>query len=216
MVMRMIGLAALAWMTLQPLPLHAADDPAAGDLRDLKVGIAAADLPRRGYVDLACGLDGRRLAVWTEFDACAPDPQGLRVVTFEYDDSLEPFAAVNDAFEGTKIAGHPVRLALLFAADGTVEALRAETIASRPYLKKKAYLLGIRVMGHYGREGWSCLDRPHRPGRSPVGGLYIDRHCEKRLADRTVLLDTRLYRDTGETGETFTSGTTFEVRRNAG
>jgi len=196
---------------------EAADDPAAGDIRNLKVGLKVADLPEVGYVGFACGGDGgeppQAIAGWREFRACPADASGLREVVFEYDDSLQQWAPVNDDWEGTKIAGHPVRLSILVDGSGIVRALRAVTNAQRAYMKKKAFLLGIRVMGRYGRGGWTCSDAPAAAGRTAVGGLYIDRHCEKALSDRTIFLDTDLYREPGQEGEELTGATRLEIRQ---
>lgn len=213
---RAVAAAVLAISAAANAPARATEEPAEGDVRDLKVGMTAADLPERGYVALACAADGARLAGWAEFARCPPGSGGLREVTFEFDESLQEWAAVNDAYEGTKIAGHPVRLALLFDEAGSVAAIRAVTTARALYLRKKAFLLGVRVMGRYGRDGWRCVDRAPVAGRQKLGGMYLDRHCEKDLADRRILLDTRLYRDVGQAGDQFTSGTTFEVRRLSG
>jgi hypothetical protein len=63
---------------------------------------------------------------------------------------------------------------------------------ARLYLKKKAFLFGIRVMGRYGRDGWACTEAAPDAGKTPVGGMLIDRRCEKVFHDRRLVLETDL------------------------
>jgi hypothetical protein len=191
----------------------------AGEIRGLAVGVQAATLPTRGLAGIACAATGEALAEgWAGFARCpAAGPDGLREVGVRYDEAAaQPWAAANDAWEGTKLAGHPVLLSVLVADDGTVEAVRAVTDPeARLFHKKKAYLLGIRVMGRYGRDGWACADDPPAEGRTPVGGMLIARTCAKDLGDRRLVLRTDLYRAPGQEGREFTDATRFEIWRRA-
>ena len=83
----------------------------------------------------------------------------------------------------------------------------------RMYLKKKAYLFYIRVMGRYGQDGWRCEEKEPEPGYRPVGGMYIDRRCEKRWQDRDLILETQLFRAPGQEGQAFTGATQLEIRQ---
>lgn len=197
-------------------PARAAEDPLEGDLRDLRVGMRVAELPAEGYVDLACGGEpGVALASWAEFARCPQDADGLREVTFAYAES--PLAELGDRWEGTKVAGHPVIPSLLIDEAGLVQGIRIVTDPdTRLYLKKKAFLLGIRVMGRYGRDGWTCTEAEPGAGRTPVGGMFIDRHCEKVFHDRRLILETDLYRTAEQQGEEFTGATRLEIFRIAG
>ena len=218
MILRLLGMS-LAATVLIAGAARAAEDPQDGDLRDLRVGMSVAELPTEGYVDLACGSDGGEpgvpLARWDEFERCPPDPAGLHEVTFAYAQS--PLAELGDRWEGTKVAGHPVIPSLLIDDKGMVQAIRIVTDPdTRMYLKKKAFLLGIRVMGRYGRDGWTCTEAEPGAGRAPVGGLFIDRHCEKVFHDRRLILDTDLYRTADQHGEEFTGATRLEIFKLAG
>jgi hypothetical protein len=218
MIRRLVGMS-LAATVLIAGTAGAAEDPQDGDLRDLRVGLRLDELPTEGYVDLACGSDGGQpstpLASWAEFERCPPDAAGLHEVTFAYAQS--PLAELGDRWEGTKVAGHPVIPSLLIDGQGTVQAIRIVTDPdTRMYLKKKAFLLGIRVMGRYGREGWTCTEAEPGAGRAPVGGLFIDRHCEKVFHDRRLILDTDLYRTADQQGQEFTGATRLEIFRVAG
>jgi hypothetical protein len=220
MIRRLLGmsLAALA-CALLAAPARAAEDPLQGDLRDLRVGMRVDELPAAGYVDLACGSDGgapgATLASWADFDGCPPDAAGLHEVTFAYAES--PLAELGERWEGTKVAGHPVIPSLLIDDAGVVQGIRVVTDPdARMYLKKKAFLLGVRVMGRYGRDGWTCTESEPGQGRTPVGGLFIDRHCEKVFHDRRLVLETDLYRTAEQQGQEFTGATRLEIFKIAG
>jgi hypothetical protein len=197
-------------------PGWSAEDPLQGDLRDLSVGMRVSELPAEGYVHLACGNDGEEpgldLASWAEFERCPADGAGLHEVAFEYDDSLQPLAAISDKWEGTQVAGHPVIPSLLIDDQGVVQRIRIVTDPDvRLYLKKKAFLLPIRVMGRYGRDDWACADAEPGEGRTAVGGMFIDRHCEKTFHDRRLVMETRLYRTAEQSGQEFTGSTRLEI-----
>jgi hypothetical protein len=220
MIRRLLGmtLAALAGALLAAAA-GAAEDPLQGDLRDLRVGMRVAELPAEGYVDLACGKNGggsgASLASWTEFERCPQDAAGLHEVTFAYAES--PLAELGDRWEGTKVAGHPVIPSLLIDDAGVVQGIRVVTDPdARMYLKKKAFLLGIRVMGRYGQDGWTCTEAEPGEGRAPVGGMFIDRHCEKVFHDRRLILETDLYRTAEQGGQEFTGATRLEIFKIAG
>jgi hypothetical protein len=212
LVIRMATLAG----ALLAQPAGAAEDPLEGDLRDLRVGMRVAELPAEGYVDLACGGgSGASLASWAEFERCPQDAGGLHEVTFAYAES--PLAELGDRWEGTKVAGHPVIPSLLIDDAGVVQGIRVVTDPdARMYLKKKAFLLGIRVMGRYGRDGWTCTEAEPGGGRMPVGGMFIDRHCEKVFYDRRLILETDLYRTAEQQGQEFTGATRLEILKIAG
>ena len=105
---------------------------------------------------------------------------------------------------------------LLIDSAGMVQELRIVTDPDASlYLKKKAFLFGVRVMGRYGRDGWTCTDAA--PGdRQPVGGMLIDRRCEKLYHDRRLILETDLYRAAGQEGREFTGVSRLEIIETAG
>ena len=172
-------LAALAGALLAA-PAGAAEDPLQGDLRDLRVGMRVAELPAEGYVDLACGGgSGVSLASWAEFERCPQDAAGLHEVTFAY--AKSPLAELGDRWEGTKVAGHPVIPSLLIDDAGVVQGIRIVTDPdARMYLKKKAFLFGIRVMGRYGQTaGRAPKPSPARAGRrsAACSSIATARRC---------------------------------------
>jgi hypothetical protein len=198
----------------------AAEDPLEGDLRDLSVGMTVDELPTERYVDLACGNrggePGKPIDGWKDYAACPADEAGLHEVAFAYAED-NPWAAVNDKWEGTKVAGHPVQPSLLITADGVVKGIRIVTNGRRLYLKKKAYLLPVRIMGRYGRDGWACEEAEPGGGKTAIGGMFIDRTCEKIFHDRHLVMKVDLYRTAEQQGRDFTGSTRFEIyKRDAG
>jgi hypothetical protein len=181
--------------------------------------MSVAELPAEGYTDFACGNDGAKpgtpLGGWQDFQKCPANAKGLHEVAFAFAPS--PLAPLGDRWEGTKVAGHPVIPSLLIADRGTVEGLRIVTDPdARRYQKKAAFLFGIRVMGRYGRDGWQCTEAKPGDGKAPVGGMFIDRRCEKTYHDRRLILSTELYRAAGQEGQEYTDECRLEIYERAG
>jgi len=192
----------------------AAEDPLKGDLRDLSVGTDVAKLPTERYVNIACGKAGNEpgepIDGWQDYANCPLGPDGLHEVAFEYAED-NPWATVSDKWEGTKVAGHPVQPSLLITPDGMVKGIRIVTNGRRLYLKKKAYLLPIRIMGRYGRDGWTCEEGEPDDDKKAIGGMFIDRLCEKTFHDRRLVMKVDLYRTAEQEGREFTGSTRFEI-----
>lgn len=189
-----------------------------GDLRDLSVGMSIREIPADEYIDLACAAaPDRTLARWDEFAGCPADSTGLRSVVFRYNDKLNPLARINDKYQGTNVAGHPVILTLLIDGRGLVDAIRIDTDPrARPFWRKKAFLLGLMVKARFGDEGWACRDLQPADGEAPVGGVFIKEHCEKTGNQRRLMLDRELYRGAGQSMKDFVNETHVEIRRAAG
>jgi hypothetical protein len=187
---------------------------AGNDLRDLRVGMLVSELPPHGYIDLACqdGTD-RKLPSWNDWSQCAATSAQQYWVSFKYDSDLSDLARVNDNAEGTKVAGHPVRLALLVDAPSSrVAALKIETDLAAPFfMKKKAHLLGGQVKSRFGIEGWKCADTPPDDERQPVGGMFVDERCVKSGADRRLTLQTKLLRMRGSAPKEIVSSTVLTI-----
>ena len=185
------------------------------DLRDLRVGMSINEIPADEYVDLTCAAaPDRRLAAWAEYRACPADAAGLHAVSFHFNERLNPLAQVNDKYEGTKVAGHPVLLTLLIGGDGMVDAFRIDSDPqARLFWRKKAHLLAGIVKSRYGEEGWECRSAEPEDGETPVGGLFIREHCEKTADGRKLLLDQSLYRRAGQSMSEFVNETHLEIRK---
>ena len=195
-------------------PAFAAQDPRDGDVRDIKIGSRAAELSGDSYTGLRCEVSGQPLGSWLDYRQCSPDSRGLHAIRFEFLQTSQALASLNDRWQGTKIAGHPVLLSVGLDDQGEVQAIRIETDPeARMYLRKKAFLLGIRIRERYGEDGWTCSGQPIRPGQSEIGGMFVHQTCEKTAEGRRLVVETSLYRDVGQTGRDFVSSTRFEIVR---
>jgi hypothetical protein len=185
-------------------PLRA-DDRSGNDLRDIRIGMAARELPSHGYADLACANEpARKLSDWNAWADCPVDPSQLRAIRFGYDPAIDR--------EGTKVAGHPVILTLLIDDAGIVAGLLIATDPnSRLYLHKKAFLLAAQAKSRYGAEGWNCTDRQPAADEQPVGGVYVNEQCHKSVNDRAVTVERRLLRHEGEELKNFTDETRISI-----
>jgi len=94
----------------------------------------------------------------------------------------------------------PVIVSGLFDASGTLAGLRIVTDPqASPQERKEAYTLTNFFKARYGSEGWDCIDTPPAPGETPVGPLYINRHCAKLAkGDMRAVLETRFLRKSGQ------------------
>jgi len=189
---------------------HAEDQPARADIWTLKLGTPAAALPRDAFIDYACGSNGgppqRPLVGWSDYDKCSPEANGLREVYFRYDDEIEYRAKAHRAqtliaqYSGTKVLDFPVIVSALFDPGGTLAGLRIGTDPqASPQERKQAYTLSNFLKARFGSDGWDCSDNPATPGETPVGTLYINRHCTKLVKiDMRAVLETRFLRRPGQ------------------
>ena len=204
------ALLAVAALVLGAGLVRAEDQPARADIWSLKLGTPASALPHDAFDDYACGSNGgppqQPLAGWSDYGKCPAEPSGLREVYFRYDDELEYRARAHRAqtmiaqFGGTKVWDFPVIISALFDAAGTLAALRIATDPQvSPQERKQAYTLSNFFRARYGSDGWQCTDNPPAPGETPVGSLYINRHCTKLAQDgMRVVLETRFLRKPGQ------------------
>lgn len=183
------------------------------DLRQFRVGMAVADLPRSGYGGFACAeAPTRTLSGWSAYASCPADLHGLHAVAFRYEESSNPLASINDDDQGTRVAGHPALLALLIGDNGMVDGIRIATDPhTRLYLHKKAFLFAGQVEAHFGAQGWQCNATEPHGDETPVGGIFIDRTCEKTTPTRHFTLHQELYRKAGTPPADFVSGAQLTI-----
>jgi hypothetical protein len=203
-----------------------------GEIRGLKLGLAAQSMTLQGFGDLACGSNGgpprQKLEEWSDFRKCRPEGNGLYEVHARFDDEDE---YVGKAIEepryargkiGTRVAGHPVILSALFDGDGVLRGLRFVTDSRAAiHERRMAHMLRLAIFERYDPEGWTCPDLPPAAGESPVGGIFIKLRCEKATPERHLMVETHLLRKPGQadndpiTGEykagQFESWTRFEI-----
>ena len=130
----------------------------------------------------------------------------MREVYFRYDDEIEYRAKAHRAqtliaqYSGTKVLDFSVIVSALFDPGGTLAGLRIVTDPpARPQERKQAYTLSNFLKARFGSDGWDCSDKPGTPGETPVGTLYINRHCTKLVKiDMRAVLETRFLRRPGQ------------------
>jgi hypothetical protein len=180
------------------------------DLRDIHVGMTAAELPRAGYVDFACVADAKRtLPGWENWRDCPADEGGIRAIRFGFDPAT--------SHDGTMVAGHPAVLTLLVDAAGAVAGLRIETDPkARLYIRKKAFLLGMQAKSRYGADGWTCTDGEPEAGSQPVGGVYVRERCTKTISGRSLVVERNLFRRPDQDDKSFVDETRISILRSKG
>jgi hypothetical protein len=203
----------IAAMALLLLPgatasIQAAEDH--GEIHGLKLGLHADTMTTDGFDDFACGSNGgpplAPLSGWDEFRKCKPEPSGLHEVYVTFDDQLayQAKAMGDDTFpsesSGTRVGGHPVILSVLFNDDGLAQGIRIVTDPRAPLMDRRmGQLLRLRVMAHYGEDGWTCVNLPADHGETPVGNVFIKQRCEKMEPSRHLIMQARLLHKAGQT-----------------
>jgi hypothetical protein len=198
----------LAWQAVALANSPARTEEFSGnDLRDIRIGMAASELAKSGYVDFACATDPKHtLAGWENWRDCPAEASGTRAIRFGFDPSTSR--------DGTMVAGHPAILTLLIADGGTVAGLQIETDPkARLYIRKKAFLLGIQAKSRYGSDGWLCTEGEPGAGEQPVGGVYVRERCTKTISGRTLVVERNLFRRPEQDIKDFVDETRVSILR---
>jgi hypothetical protein len=166
---------------------------------------------------------------WADFRKCRPEASGLHEVSARFDDQQDYVArAIDDPMYaqgkvGTRVAGHPVILSVLFDKDGVLRGIRMiSDPRGSPIERRMAHMLRLAIINRYEPDGWNCTDMPPAPGETPVGGgVFIKQRCEKSLPDKTLTVEARFLRKPGQaevdpatqlaTSGQFESWTRFEI-----
>ena len=225
------AVAVLAMLSLAPANAQPQRDP--GEIHGLKLGLKAAEMSTDTFGDLACGSNGgpprQAIDEWADFGKCRPEPSGLYEVYARFDDQQEYVGrAIDDPLYaqgriGTRVAGHPVILSVLFDRDGILRGIRMVSDPRASITERRmAHMLRIAVINRYEPDGWTCTDLPPAAGETPVGGgVFIKQRCEKHAAERDLMVEAHFLRKPGQseldpaTGEPtsgqFESWTRFEI-----
>ena len=156
------------------------------------------------------------------------EDSGLHEIYLRFDDEEEYVGlAIDDPLyaagrTGTRVAGHPVILSVLFDDDGVLRGLRfVSDPRAEPTARRMAHLLRLAVINRYGAGGWKCVDLPPDHGETPVGGVFLKQSCEKTTPERHLFVSAHFLRKPGQsdidpaTGEytegQFESWTRFEL-----
>jgi hypothetical protein len=201
------GVLALAIAAAHGAGAPAPYDP--GEIHGLKLGLTAQAMTLDGWGELACGSNGgpprQNLDAWSDFKKCSPEASGLREVAARFDDEDEYIGKALDnplyasRRTGTRVAGHPVILSVLFDDNGALRGIRfVSDPRGTPLERRMAHLLRDAVIDHYGPDGWSCTDFPAADGESAVGGVFIKQRCEKLMPERAMTVETHFLRKPGQ------------------
>ena len=196
-------------------------DPFQGDIRGLRLGLSADAMPD-GFTKFACGSNGgpplQKLAGWTDFKTCRKEEHGLYEVALEYDvvgqhladmfaDMFKEQVAEGGAlwlrqYTGTRMAGHPVVLSVLFDDAGIVQGVRAVTDSRATVEERRtSNMLAVVVRNHYDPQNWTCETLPLEGGQQPVGNTYVKQRCETVYrGERRMVVWRNFYRKAGQTG----------------
>jgi len=208
--LKLSGILAAGLLAMQALANSPArsEEFSGNDLRDIRLGMAVAELEESGYVDFACAMDPKHtLPGWTNWRDCPADASGTRAIRFGYDPSTSR--------DGTMVAGHPAILTLLIDDAGYVGGLQIETDpTARLYIRKKAFLLGLQARSRYGSDGWVCTDgQPGAGGDQPVGGVYLRERCTKTISGRALVVERNLFRRPDQDAKSFVDETRISILR---
>jgi hypothetical protein len=193
------------------LPAAAGATGQQSDLREFRVGMPVSELPRSGYGGFACAADpSKKLSAWGDYKACPASPDGNHAVSFRYGGD----GSGDEGGDKTQVGGQPVNLALLIDDDAVVSGLRIDTDPhARLYLHKKAYLFALQARARFGEDGWTCRKADPTSTEQPIGGVFVNEHCEKVTATRHFVLDRQLYRDPAKDLRDFTDATQLTILR---
>jgi hypothetical protein len=232
--LRVAALMALAGCFLAAATaVHAQPRKDPGEIHGLKLGQKAGEMSTDSFGDLACGSNGgtprQMIDDWTDFGKCRAETSGLHEVNARFDDQQDYIGrAIDDPLFaqgrlGTRVAGHPVILSVLFDDGGVLRGIRMISDPRGSIMERRmAHMLRLAIINRYDADGWSCTDLPPAAGETPVGGgVFIKQKCEKRTPERDLFVEAHFLRKPGQsdtdpkTGDAtsgqFESWTRFEL-----
>ena len=184
--------------------------PDQGELHGLRLGLDARRMSLDGFGEFACGSNGGpprvKLDGFADFARCRAEPSGLHEVYLRFDDEDEYIgrAIDNDKYTskvGTRVAGHPVILSVLFDDGGILRGIRFVTDPrAAPQDRRMAHLLRAAAINRYGAEGWTCVDAPPAEGETAVGGIFLKQKCRKTTSERDISIEAHFLRKAGQSG----------------
>lgn len=160
------------------------------DIREFEAGINVKELPTRGYQEIKCLNDEKVLEGWHQYENCKQEENNLFYLNFEYDDKY----AFNENFEGTQIAGHPVKINIGIKKNGILQEINVITDDNAPfYFKKQAHLFWMRIRSKYGSDAWQCEDFKKENNHIIINRKYVNKLCFKKVNNKKITYHTQLY-----------------------
>ena len=182
--------------------------PDPGEIHGLRLGLDARRMSLDGFGEFACGSNGgpprAKLEGFADFAKCRAEPSGLHEVYLRFDDEEEYIGRAIDDDQytrkiGTRVAGHPVILSVLFDADGILRGIRFVTDPrAAPGERRMAHLLRLAAINRYGPQGWTCVDQPAAAGETAVGGVFVKQRCRKTTTERDLTVEAHFLRKPGQ------------------
>jgi hypothetical protein len=179
-----------------------------GEIHGLRLGLDAHRMSVDGFGEFACGSNGgpprAALDGFADFARCRPEASGLREVYLRFDDEEEYTGKAIDDDQytrriGTRVAGHPVILSVLFDPAGILRGIRFVTDPrAAPNERRMAHLLRMAAINRYGSVGWTCIDQPPAAGETAVGGIFIKQQCRKATPERDLTVEAHFLRKPGQ------------------
>ena len=160
------------------------------DIREFEVGANIKNIPEERYTNIRCLDSQKELKLWNDFSLCKKRNDNNFYLGFEYDDKY----AFNENFEGTQIAGHPVKINIAINKKGIIKKITVNTDPNAPpYFKKQAHLFWMRVYSKYGSKDWECNDIKQKENHSIINKRYTNRICEKKIYNKKITYHTEFY-----------------------
>ncbi len=177
---------------------------------NVQLGAPVSELPRRDFVDPACGSNGGPpgliLKDFAEFGQCAREgATGLREIRFGYEDEAEYIARATRSEAlitrnlANQVLGHPVVFSLLVDDAGLVQGYRVITDNRADTLVRfEAASLAVHFKIRFGPDDWACTDLPAAEGETPIGREFIKERCEKSVDGLSYNVESRYYFKPGQ------------------
>ena len=160
------------------------------DIREFAVGSDIREVSNQRYTNIVCLEDKKKIKYWKNFKRCKKQNDNLYYINFEYNDNY----AFNENYEGTLVAGHPVKLNLGINIDGKISRIDVNTDPNAPfYFKKQAHLFWMRINSKYGSKDWECVNFEKEPNHLIINKKYINKTCTKEIGSKTIMYHTEFY-----------------------
>ncbi len=179
-----------------------------GDIREFEIGNNIKDIPNFRYTNIKCFEDGKKIKYWKNYKRCNKNSDGLYYISFEYNDKY----AFNENFEGTQVAGHPVKINLGINSYDLLSKINVSTDPTAPfYFKKQAHLFWLRIYAKFGSDNWTCENFEKKNNHLIINKKYVNKSCYKIYNNKKITYKTQFYFTNDRKKENLTSSTTMSI-----